>query len=172
MVRNNSDYLRGGAYEVDTLLPGRSMIGQFYASQLVGRAVNLQWRRQKAWVTKVTTVNALDVSGPNQTKYYDPQDQSVYYAYRYVEEGRSKGHLDKLWGLDELSYEPYSILGPDVSKSSARAWKIGAFNFTNAMAMKAIQDFVASNGTSTPSKDGARWTKTFTLPIYDMGAHN
>jgi hypothetical protein len=106
-------------------------------------------------------------------------------VYRYSEDGILRGHLDKPWGLDQLSYAPYNISGSvslslvsrrgflitlqDISKSSARAWLAGGFNYNNSMALQEIQGSLVSNGTQTPFQDGAGWTGTFTLPVCDMG---
>ncbi|OCK74569.1 hypothetical protein K432DRAFT_447221 [Lepidopterella palustris CBS 459.81] len=165
------DYLAGGAYIENTNIPSNSEIESFYKTQMISRTINAQWRTQKIFVTFTKTNNTNDTSGPAQTKYYSSQDGGVYYTYFYHEDGVLRGHIDKPWGLDNLNGSLYNITGTDITKASARAFKIGGFNFTRDMAFQQIEESVSSNGTLTPYLDGASWTGTWTIPVCDIGTH-
>jgi len=77
------------------------------------------------------------------------------------------------WGLDRLNGSVYGISGgvricsiykphladheQDIAKASARAFRVGGFNYTQAMATSRIMSSLSSNGTLTPFLDGAGW---------------
>lgn len=171
--QNNTilNYLAGGSYVENTNIPSNSEIEDFYKKQLVSRTINAQWKTRKDFILFSKTNNTNDTSGPLQTRYYSEGDGGVYYTYLYHEDGVLKGHLDKPWGIDQLNASDYNISGSDITKASARAWKIGGFNYTQDMAFKQIQLSVSSNGTLTPYADGAGWIGTWTLPVCDIGTH-
>ncbi|OCL07402.1 hypothetical protein AOQ84DRAFT_389548 [Glonium stellatum] len=157
--QNNTilNYLAGGSYVENTNIPSNSDIEAFYKKQLISRTINAQWKTRKIFALFSQTNNTNDTSGPAQTRYYSQEDGGVYYTYLYHEDGILKGHLDKPWGLDQLEDKVYNISGSDITKASARAWKVGAFNYTRDMALKEIESSLSSNGTLTPYTDGAGW---------------
>jgi hypothetical protein len=130
---------------------------------------------------------------PNETTWYSPEDGGVYCTYMYKESGTLQGYLDKPYGLDVLMNETYGINGSvspspfpsssrnlnvltadgqDISKSSARAFRVSGFNFTQDDSWQQLSDALASNSTSSPFLDGPGWTGTFTLPVCDIGTNN
>jgi hypothetical protein len=94
------------------------------------------------------------------------------FSHRYDEDGILRGHLDKPWGLDELNGTHYGINGSDITKASARAFRVGGFNYSQDIAHSRIVKSISSNGLLTPFTDGAGWEGTWTLPVCDMGTHN
>jgi hypothetical protein len=60
----------------------------------------------------------------------------------------------------------------DITKASARAFRIGGFNYTQSTAQNRIVDSLSSNGALTPFADGAGWEGTWTLPVCDTGTNN
>jgi hypothetical protein len=60
----------------------------------------------------------------------------------------------------------------DITKASARAFRVGGFSYTQDMAQERLVSSMSSNGTLTPFKDGAGWEGTWTLAVCDMGTHN
>ncbi|KAI9775007.1 MAG: hypothetical protein M1839_001607 [Geoglossum umbratile] len=169
--RNIIDYLAGGAFVDHSVLPGVSDVETFYRKKLYSMYLNSQWRQGKIFVNFLRTNNTNDASGPKDARYYSEEDGGVYYTYHYHEDGKLKGHLDKPWGLDELNGSTYGISGIDITKASARAWRIGGFNFTRQMGEDLLQQAVSSNK-SNPWVEGAAWPGSWTLPVCDMGTHN
>jgi hypothetical protein len=160
-----SDYFKGGAMVDHSFLPSASEIESFYKKQLFSIIINAQWRKRKIWTTFYETNDTADAFGPNQTRYYSSDDRGVYYTYSYHESGILKGYLEPPSGLDHLNESTWDISGTDISKSSAASFRTARFNFTEAMAHRALADAVASNGTLSPWADGAGWVGTWTLPV-------
>ena len=60
----------------------------------------------------------------------------------------------------------------DITKASARAYRVAKFNFTHADEMAQLEAALASNGTTIPFEQGPGWVGTWTLPVCDMGTNN
>ncbi|KAK0720232.1 hypothetical protein B0H67DRAFT_180062 [Lasiosphaeris hirsuta] len=166
------DYIEGGAFVDPRSIPSSKSIESFYKTQMVSRTINAKWRTSKVFVMFTTTENVDDISGPNQTKYYSEEDRGVYYLYEIHEGSRMTSQLGKPEGLDDLNGTYFGILGQDISKSSARSFRAGQFNYTQEMQTKELENAIASNDSVNPFAEGAGWSGTWTIPVCDTGKHN
>ncbi|KAK4168142.1 hypothetical protein QBC43DRAFT_296821 [Cladorrhinum sp. PSN259] len=165
------NYIAGGAFVAASVIPAPGAIESFYKAQMASRTINEKWRTSEVFIMFTQTLDEDDISGPNQTKYYSKEDKGVYYLYR-MHEGRMTSRLSKPEGLDDLNGTQFGISGYDITKSSARAFRAGGFNYTQEIQLKELEAAMASNHTLDPFAEGAGWSGTWTIPVCDTGKYD
>ncbi|KAF1810259.1 hypothetical protein P152DRAFT_106160 [Eremomyces bilateralis CBS 781.70] len=166
------DYFQDGSFVNGGSFPSIAQVESFSSNQLAARLVNSGWSTQKIYITRTETDNPNDKSGPNQGRYYSPEEKAVYYLYRYQEDGNIKGHVEQPWGLDKLRGAPYFITGEDIVKASVGAWRFAPTNYTYDQGIRQVIEMAISNQAVSPFKEGAGFSGTFTIPVCDTGKRN
>jgi len=80
--------------------------------------------------------------------------------------------LGKPEGLDDMNGTQFGISGQDITKSSARAFRAGGFNYTQEIQMKELEAAMASNHSLDPFAEVAGWSGTWTIPVCDTGKYD
>ncbi|KAK0639122.1 hypothetical protein B0T16DRAFT_422464 [Cercophora newfieldiana] len=163
------NYISGGAFVNADVIPTPKAIEGFYKAQMASRTINAKWRTSRVFIMFTQTLDEDNISGPNQTKYYSKEDKGVYYLYEMHEGNRMTSQLGKPEGLDEMNGTQFGITGQDITKSSARAFRAGGFNYTQEIQTKELEDAMASNHSLDPFAEGAGWSGTWTIPVCDTG---
>ncbi|KAK4225150.1 hypothetical protein QBC38DRAFT_271617 [Podospora fimiseda] len=165
------DYIAGGSFVAASVLPSPKSIESFYKAQMASRTINAKWRTRKVFIMFTQTSDEDDISGPNQTKYYSKEDRGVYCLYQMDEWSRMKSKPVKPEGLDDLNGTQFGISGSDITKSSAKAFRAGAFNHTQEI-LKELEAAIVSKRKLDPFAEGAGWSDTWTIPVCDTGKYN
>ena len=106
------EMMKNGTWVDDSVLPNLTNSREQLAIEILSRGIDDLWKtpsHNKIFVTfqdlkdtKGSTANCMaDSSGPPSFKYCD--DNGVYYAYNFVEDGPGQGHLDWPWGAKMLN---------------------------------------------------------------------
>lgn len=160
------DYLDNGTFVDQAVIPTETEVETYYRSSLIARAVNLKWRTQSAYIVGTSADMKHDNQFPSNDSWTSPRSGRTYVPYFF--DGRSQLSLP---GLDALDQTFYSVTASQVAEASARAWEVAGFNYTDAVALRRVQDSF-SDPELTPFRDGVSWEGTFTLPVCDVGDHS
>jgi hypothetical protein len=164
------DWIRVGAFVDPARIPSVSTFEKFFLGSLVGSTINSQWKEQGSfYVLRYATDDPDSSGGPVKSRWYDDQEKAVYHTYMYKQTGHLKGYQDAPAGLDTLSSN-YSILGSDISKSSARAWQMERFNFNQSDSFKLLTNYMTNPKNTDPFLEGPGWAGIFSLAVCDMGS--
>ncbi|KAB5513128.1 hypothetical protein GE09DRAFT_1295358 [Coniochaeta sp. 2T2.1] len=166
------DYAAGGGWVDVTSIPSATVFDEFYFRHMVASTVNSQWNNSKIFTIFQQTGDPGSTGCANETMWYSPEHGGVHCTYLYTESGTLSGYLDKPYGLDVLMNETYGISGVDITKSSAKAYRLAGFNFTEDDAWSALSNAMSSPNSTSPFLEGPGWTGTFTLPVCDIGIQN
>ena len=111
--------LKGGKWLESSSLSNVSDAQNQLFVEIFSRSIDALWKTEtsnKMWVLFVNTADVVpstanceaDLTGPQDMKYCG--DGGVYYAYNFVENGHSMGHLSYPWGankmMDKIGIDP------------------------------------------------------------------
>ena len=143
------DYLRGGSFAEFSRLPKQTVVEQFFTQQAIARAVDKGWKTTKTVVLRMEVADPKWSNCPVETAWYDADEKAEYCAFLVKDDGglMMVPHLDVL--------DQNGIHGSDISKASARSYRMGKFAFTQRMAVDNAVQAMMNNSTLAEFTDGA-----------------